>query len=182
MKAPYAILGICDIFEIRFKLEVWLRIKGLAQKHDLTYTWIVWLALFRLIKMQPKPITHNGLILALKNKYRKVPAGQLHRHLLCLYGDDAARPRLAAHQWGMTISRFVRLALELNLEDIAKELEEGHDVTKRGIKMFNGIGHRPRVDMEFHIKGIVFKPFQVLDYWPKRKIWTPARLRLLSRE
>jgi hypothetical protein len=41
--------------------------------------------------------------------------GEIHRHLMCLYGDDEKLIRVAAMDLGITMSAFIRLALEFYL-------------------------------------------------------------------
>lgn len=55
--------------------------------------------------------------------------GRHHRHLVCLYGDDALLLRLAALRLRISVSAFIRLALRLYLNSIAMENQSKRKVT-----------------------------------------------------
>ncbi len=56
-------------------------------------------------------------------------AQDMHRHMMCLYGEDEKIIRLAAMELGLTITAFVRLAIELYLVTLAMEKHSWHFVT-----------------------------------------------------
>jgi len=68
----------------------------------------------------------------------------MHRHQMCLYGDDEKLIRVAAMDWGMTLSAFVRLALELYLSLLAMEKQSRQycsdaDLTESAIRLVQTI-------------------------------------------
>jgi hypothetical protein len=56
-------------------------------------------------------------------------AQDMHRHMICLYGEDEKLIRLAAIELGLTLSAFIRLALELYLDALAMEKRSQRPVT-----------------------------------------------------
>lgn len=51
------------------------------------------------------------------------------RHLVCLYGEDVKMLRLAAMRLGITVSAFIRLALDLYLPGLAMENQSRRSVS-----------------------------------------------------
>lgn len=68
----------------------------------------------------------------------------MHRHMMCLYGDDEKIIRLAAMELGLTISAFVRLAIELYLQTLAMVKHNPYavshdDLTWEGVRFTESI-------------------------------------------
>lgn len=96
---------------------------------------------------------------------------QLHRHILCLYGEDEKLIRLAAMELGLTMTAFVRLALELYLSTLAMEKQSQRLVTDKeltweGIRLIEAIqifavnaGNRP------FSRNLTCLRFEIDSYW-----------------
>lgn len=121
------------VLEVRLPEELWRRIKVMAERHGVTYSWVVRFCLFRLI-MRSQPLNYIGFRMkrdplrgaAPKLYYRNLravaqkSAGAFHRHRLCLYGEDELYIRIVAARLGVTMTHLVRLALECNLERVER--------------------------------------------------------------
>lgn len=98
-------------------------------------------------------------------------AQEFHRHLMCLYGDDVKLIRLAAMELGLTLSAFVRLAIELYLPVLAMEKHSrwfvsNEDLTWEGIRFIQEIqifavngSARP------FYRNLSCLPFEIDSYW-----------------
>ena len=167
MKVPGNLLFIREVFEIRLRPEVWQRVRKIAQQNQLSYSWIVRLCLFKCFRKGVK-IDQNIISLRrhLRGEIWQLGQSKLHRHMLCLYGDDSNFLRLAASKVGLTITQFVRIALALHLDDVEAELNMNSlDVVFKGTKMFRDNGFQKLFGMEFHITDYAFKPFSRDSYW-----------------
>lgn len=114
-------IQITNVLEIRLASRYWIRIQTTAGQRKRTYSTISRYCVLRLarkcsLSWTPK-LREARRMVALN----AAPAGKLHRHMLCLYGEDEKLIRLAAMDLGLTITAFVRLALELYLSRIAME-------------------------------------------------------------
>ncbi len=175
MKIPENRLTISCIFEIQLARKYWQRISTLAEKHSISYSWIVRLCLFKLLQRPNDRLQHMTIML--KEKF--IDHGRDHRHMLCLYGEDERYVRFKAATLGMTISKLVRCSLELYLDQVEAELESGVDVVLAGTKLFAAIEQVliRNLDMEIHIRKNKYVPFSRSQYWAKRPI---TRLHLHS--
>jgi hypothetical protein len=68
----------------------------------------------------------------------------MHRHMMCLYGEDEKLIRLAAMDLGITLTAFVRLAIELYLPFLAMEKRSHRpitdaDLTWEGIRLIENV-------------------------------------------
>ena len=71
-------------------------------------------------------------------------AQDMHRHMMCLYGEDEKLIRLAAMDLGITMTAFVRLAIELYLPALAMEKRSRRpindtDLTSEGIRFTESV-------------------------------------------
>ncbi|MES0491130.1 MAG: hypothetical protein ABUK01_14115 [Leptospirales bacterium] len=126
---PYEQLPIQpdNILEVRLKSEIWKRIVRIALHKDKTYSWVVRYCLFRLIKRTDarKNIGYCQRFWE-KPKFKKLQAlakehlgvEEMHRHKLCLYGEDEFFIRMTAGLMYCTMTHLVRLALESNLDKL----------------------------------------------------------------
>ncbi len=112
---------ITNVLEIRLAPIHWNRIKIAAWQRNRTYSTITRYCVLRLarkcsLRWTPKlQAATQGVQRGLRI------AKDMHRHMMCLYGDDEKIIRLAAMDLGLTLTAFVRLALELYLSAFAME-------------------------------------------------------------
>ncbi len=170
MRAASNMFHVDEIFEIRLLPECWQKVQSTAFKHNLTYSWIVRLCLFRLCESE---LSRDKEMNLLNRKIRfKYLTNQkpLHRHQLCLFGTDGLHLRMLAASLGFTISQLVRIALEMYLDEIIIDLKNGLDVVSKGTKIFQrGVGIKKRVT-KFHNKETILQAFPADWYWPFKPI------------
>ncbi len=132
-RQPYFLTGkpikISHVLELRLAPGQWNCIKYLAWQRRRTYSTITRYCVLRLarkcsLRWTPKfheaaAGVHRGLEIA----------HELHRHMMCLYGEDEKIIRLAAMDLGLTMTAFVRMALELYLHTLAMEKRSRRQVT-----------------------------------------------------
>ncbi len=136
---------IAELWEVRLPQRLWFRVRTIAVKQGQTFSTVTRLCAFHLAEMNHKnwPRRLDELRKQDKAEYSE---GDHHRHMVCLYGEDARLLRLAALQMGISVAAFIRLALRLNLA---------------------------RVAMEFHSKGSRLKE---LIFWKGIKRWVAIPL------
>lgn len=106
---------ICDLWEVQLTPKMWRFIQQLARKRRTTYSSISRFCLFRLAEPQTLRLFPLLRKIAAENKKTVSCSPQLHRHIICLYGEDVKLLKLAAMQLNLTVSAFIRLALWLYL-------------------------------------------------------------------
>jgi hypothetical protein len=131
---------ITHLLEVRLAPVHWNRIKILVWQRRRTYSTITRYCVLRLarkcsLRWTPKlgaatQRVKEGLDIAL----------DMHRHVMCLYGEDEKLIRLAAMELGLTMTAFVRLALELYLDALAMVKRNqrpitNDDLTWEGIRL-----------------------------------------------
>ena len=176
------IVAIDSILEIRLHDETWGKIVRIANIKHKSFSWVVRYAVFRLIKRKDHVKYIQGWEsedrhekfrnLSELARVKRVPTtgshGSMHRHKLCLYGEDELLIRLCAARLSCTMSHLVRLALEWNLDNLGKsicnKLGRFHHLSFfwLGIKLFR--------DVEIHNHGLSYKLVRLIhyeqtDYW-----------------
>lgn len=106
---------INDIWEVQLSYKLWNRLMSLAKSRTCTYSTITRFCAFRLA--EPEQLRNFRLFTRVISDIKKDTASTpiLHRHMLCLYGEDVKLLRLAAMRLNLTVSAFIRLALWLYL-------------------------------------------------------------------
>ncbi|MES0491966.1 MAG: hypothetical protein ABUK01_18375 [Leptospirales bacterium] len=171
------------ILEIRLGIGSWNQIKSVATARDLTCSWVVRYAVFRMIKRRNLQgyITGAGSLVMDKKfkllnervKANRAGSADKHRHKLCLYGEDEMFIRLAAMQMRCTMTHLVRLALEYYLPRMVSKIQtvgflplgffSRSSTYWLGIKLYAGVTIPGRRGIEqVHIK---FRSFEKSDYW-----------------
>jgi len=161
MRAQPNKLKVTEQLEIRIRIEHWQNIVQMAKKHRITFTWVTRLCLFRLLDKW-KNLDKEILLANLEEKEAmqksKEKCERLHRHILCLYGDEI-RVRFLAAKLGLTITQLVRIAIILFIASLVDPIERA-ELVKQGVKVVASV-------MEFHDNYTkVF--FVEGDYWPFR--------------
>ncbi len=164
-------IQITHLLEIRLAPIHWNRIKLAAWQRRRTYSTITRYCVLRLarkcsLRWNPK-LRH----VAVGVKDGLARAQDIHRHTMCLYGDDEKIIRLAAMELGLTITAFVRLAIELYLQTLAMEKRNSRFVsnahlTWEGIRFVETIqifavngGSRP------FYRNLTCENFDIESYW-----------------
>jgi hypothetical protein len=128
MRQPKFLLSkavqIANLIEVHLAAEQWQAIVQLARTRQWTFSMMTRFCVLRLANKTRIEWTARLQEAHGKAKLRISIAkaeGEIHRHLMCLYGDDEKLIRVAAMDLGITMSAFVRLALELYLHLLAME-------------------------------------------------------------
>lgn len=112
---------ISHLFEVRLAPGHWNRIKLAMWLRRRTYSTITRYCTLRLARKCSLRWTPRLRQAEVRVKDTHGVALEMHRHLMCLYGEDEKIIRLAALELGLTITAFVRLAIELFLPALAME-------------------------------------------------------------
>jgi hypothetical protein len=162
---------ITHLLEVRLAPMQWNKIKLEAWQRRRTYSTITRYCVLRLARkcsLSWTPKLHRGMEGV---KQGLAIAQDIHRHMMCLYGDDEKIIRLAAIELGLTITAFVRLAIELYLRTLAMEkrsipLISNAYLTWEGIRIIESIqifavnaGSRP------FYRNLSCEYFPVDSYW-----------------
>ncbi len=120
---------IANLWEVHLSSRYWQRIQTIALLRRRTYSTVTRFCVLRLARKCTLRWTKKlgQAFVASKRKHQLENAK--HRHMLCLYGDDEKIIRLAAMELGVTVSAFVRLALELYLDLLAMEKHSNRGIT-----------------------------------------------------
>lgn len=161
---------INDVWEVGLQPELWRRLCVTAALRRTTYSSITRYCVFRLAEKQNlrwHPLFSDAL------KSSKVHKGQeLHRHMVCLYGEDVRSLRLAAMTLGITVSAFVRMALWLYLPRVAMEIRSRRTVSAAEL-FFLGTKRWLSIPMQAlnrfgipHLRQQLFSSFLPWQWWP----------------
>ena len=128
VRQPKFLLGgpvqIANLLEVHLAAQQWRTIVHLARARRWTFSMMTRFCVLRLANRCQIDWTAR-LQAAHRNAKLRISIakaeGAVHRHMLCLYGDDEKLIRVAAMDLGITLSAFVRLALELYLHLLAME-------------------------------------------------------------
>jgi len=112
---------ITNVWEVRLAMHQWQRIRHLAALRRRTYSTITRYCVLRLARKASLHWTPRLKSARAAAKETHAQRQGMHRHMLCLYGDDEKLIRIAAMDLGMTVTGFIRLALELYLDSLAME-------------------------------------------------------------
>lgn len=167
---PFYRLPIANIWEVKLEKEVWERVCKVAKERQCTFSWVTRYCVFRLARkknliMRPAMENHSC-------KIKKIYQGQkkLHRHMLCLYGDDEMLIRLAALRLGVTVSHLIRISLYWFLPKIESRQVTWPQIFYHGTKIcrFIDTTRTNMLQMPF---------YETLFYgkWPQEKWWKRPR-------
>jgi hypothetical protein len=164
-------IQITHLLEVRLAPIHWNKIKLTAWQRRRTYSTITRYCVLRLARkcsLRWTPKLRQGVEGVKPGMYI---AKDIHRHMMCLYGDDEKIIRLAAIELGLTITAFVRLAIELYLPTLAMEkrnqrLVTDAELTWEGIRFTESVqifavngGSRP------FYRNLSCENFDIESYW-----------------
>ncbi len=162
---------ITHLLEVRLAPIHWNRIKLAAWQRRRTYSTITRYCTLRLARKCSLRWTPKLCQVTRRVKQGLAMAQDIHRHMMCLYGEDEKIIRLAAIELGLTITAFVRLAIELYLPTLVMEkrnqrLVSNNDLTWEGIRLIESIqifavngGSRP------FYRNLSCEHFPIDGYW-----------------
>jgi len=166
-------IQITNVLEIRLAGSHWNSIKIAACLKYKTYSNITRYCTLRLARKGALQWTRR-----IRGAYDRVgrvtkAAPDHKRHMMCLYGEDEKLIRLAAMDMGLTMTAFVRLAIELYLPMLGRAMENrsrryasDHQLKTDGIRFveklqifaLNGAGWPL-------LREITCIPFEPESYW-----------------
>lgn len=162
---------IASVIEVRLAPRQWNRIKIAVWHRRRTYSTITRFCVMKLARKCSLRWTARLLSARQSVKRGMEIAEDTHRHMMCLYGEDEKVIRLAAMDLGVTISAFVRLAIELYLHALAMENHSrsrvsNSDLTAEGIRFTQEVqiyatngGPYP------YLRTLSCIPFNLDSYW-----------------
>lgn len=112
---------ITDVWEVRIPQKLWCTIVRIARSRRKTFSTITRLCVFALAERSALRWRSKLRELNQLDKEELKAASCVHRHMLCLYGEDAKLIRLASLELKITVSAFIRLALRFYLRYFAME-------------------------------------------------------------
>lgn len=127
---------ITDVWEVQLSPRLWNHLAILARTRACTYSTISRFCIFRLA--EPEQLRDFRLFQRVIPEIRQDTAlnKKVHRHMLCLYGEDVKLLRLAAMRLNLTVSAFIRLALWLYLPRLAMEKHSSRFVSEEKLFLF----------------------------------------------
>jgi hypothetical protein len=120
---------ISHLLEIRLAPLHWNRIKIAAWVRRRTLSTITRYCTLRLARKTSLRWTPKLRQATTEVRHGLAIARDIHRHMMCLYGEDEKIIRLAAMELGITITALVRLAIELYLGTLVMEKRSPRFVT-----------------------------------------------------
>ena len=107
---------IANVWEVVLAPGVWDDVVAVAGRQGVTYSWVVRACIFKLLANRNLLSNKKSIVIHSKKvKVRGLSRHTGHRHMLCLYGEDEKRLRMAALQQGLAVSVLLRIALSLYL-------------------------------------------------------------------
>jgi hypothetical protein len=162
---------ITRLLEVRLAPIHWNRIKLASWQRRRTYSTITRYCTLRLARKCSLRWTPKLRQVAVGVRQGLAIAKDMHRHMMCLYGEDEKLIRLAAMELGLTITAFVRLAIELYLSTLVMEkhnqrLITNAELTWEGIRIIENVeifavnsGTRP------FYRNLSCTYFDIAGYW-----------------
>jgi hypothetical protein len=119
---------ITEIWEVRLPQTLWRKVRHISKGRRITYSMISRFCAFELAERGA--LRWRKVLKSLHARDKQEYAqGDHHRHLVCLYGEDAQLLRLAAMRLGISVSALIRLALRLYLRHFDMEFHSKRYVT-----------------------------------------------------
>ena len=120
---------ISDIWEIRMPRALWLKVVRASQQRQVTLSRITRFCAFQLAEKQELPGYLNLCKSRNRDRTELRDSVEIHRHLVCLYGQDAELLRLAALRLGVSVSVLIRIAIRLYIDRLALDIHSRRFVT-----------------------------------------------------
>lgn len=141
MKVDKNKIGVTDVFEIQMRVDMWVKIADCAKRHDVTFSWVTRFCLFEVLKKYADVLNEIELQNYLEKDnllHDKEQKRRLHRHKLCLHGNDAVHVRFVAHKLGLTISQLLRVCVRMYIQLLFAPIERSY-LVQNGIKFLESV-------------------------------------------
>ena len=106
---------VADLWEVLITKNLWSTITAVAKARKCSMSTITRYCAFRLAEKETLAWKKTVKNAHLKARSEQSANPHRHRHIVCLYGEDVILLRLAALRLRLTVSAFLRLALQLYL-------------------------------------------------------------------
>jgi hypothetical protein len=164
-------IQITNILEVRLAPKQWNKIKIASWQRNRTYSTITRYCVLRLARKCS--LRWSGKLHETIGEVQRglAVAKDMHCHMMCLYGEDEKLIRLAAIELGLTLTAFVRLAIELYLRTLAmekhsKNFVSGQDLKWEGIRLTQEIQiFAANVGGWPLLRDLSCIPFDMESYW-----------------
>ena len=167
-------LPISNLWEVYLDGDLWERIKRVSARRNCSYSWITRYCAFRVArkKVVKFPRAMEKLSREVKEHYRKTPMATsgMHRHMMCLYGEDEKLLKVAAMELGMTVSHLIRVALYRNLPKLEKETFDWRFVYYYGTRICRFVHMSRQSFLSLPLCDNLFYAKWPLDSWWGRPI------------
>ena len=132
----------------------WQKLTLIAKQRKVSYSTVARYCVFRLIEQKELKMNEAWLDLHAQNRASLAEENAIHRHLVCLYGEDVVMLRLAAIRLRISVSALIRLALVLYLPTLAMENHSSRTVNSEEL-FYLGIKRWLRIEQtELHMHGL----------------------------
>ncbi|MBV6493373.1 MAG: hypothetical protein LDLANPLL_01389 [Turneriella sp.] len=164
-------IKIANILEVHVSLLQWKRVVTLAVLRKKTFSTITRYCVLRLAKKENLHWTARMVEVHSKVRKEIQATDGIHRHVMCLYGEDEMLVRLAAMQLKITMSAFIRLALELFLQQLAMEKHSYSAITDEQLKwqairfIKSATTQVQNLHTRPHIHRFKWRNFAMITYW-----------------
>jgi hypothetical protein len=161
--------AISELWEVRMPMALWRKLCQTAQSRGTSFSWISRFCAFALAERNR--LSWRRKFLELRDiDLQEYSAGNHHRHMVCLYGEDARMLRLAALQWGISVSALIRLSLRFYLRYFDMDVHSKRYVSDaclfwKGIKRWIAIP----LTAENHLSLPTQRTFTFQSFPPERR-------------
>lgn len=165
-----------DIWEVRLPKTLALQLKRVARQRKVTLSQISRYCIFRIAERE-NLAGKKYFKTALEQSRRSTKESPTHhRHLVCFYGEDVKLVRLAALNWGISVSALIRLALWIYLPCLVMAIHNKHYVSPnelfwRGIKRWLVIPLKSLNTCNLPTeRRYLFSGFPPTHWWPQQQV------------
>lgn len=162
---------IAEVWEVHLTPSMFAAIKAEARRRKCSFSAVTRYCVFQLAERSGlRAFEYFRRLIRVQNAELSRSASK-QRHMVCLYGEDVKLLRFAAIDMGITVSAFIRLALEIYLPSLAREIHSKGSVsvsefTRHSIKRWKTI---PRVAInQFSlplVRRYLFNGFPPEEWW-----------------
>lgn len=143
-KQPEFLIGkptpINDVWEVRLPRSLFESIQHIARRRKVSYSTITRYCVFRLASHENLRLRRLFQRAQAAIRQSQLEASAIHRHMVCLYGEDVKWLKIAAMALGVSVSELIRIALWLYLPLVAMDTHSKKHVSAREL-FWRGIKH-----------------------------------------
>lgn len=130
-------IAINDVWEVRLPPRIWRLIKQVARVRGSTFTAVTRYCLFRLVECETLRMRRHFARCLRSVQSESRVAEDLHRHMVCFYGEDILLVKLAAMRLNISVTGLIRLALGLWLPRLLPSTHHRRMVAQADFKVLS---------------------------------------------